>query len=397
MASFLVRALGLSGGTDAFDDDDGSTHERRSTRWRRRGSPTGAPLTGSALLDPVTRDQMASFLAVGYQLAPSSTDFFDDDNGNLHEEAINALAASGITEGCDDGSYCPRSGVERDQMASFLGRAEGLTPRRPPLRRIAWHLDRNDGTCVLAVNGAELTEATCALTGFGLSWSPDGERLVFPLDDDLWLIDRTGDNLTQLTSQPGFDIYPAWSPDGTRIAFIRYDDGEALGDLFLINTDGGNELLLVRSTSNRKLDMPDWSPDGSLLAVHGFASRNFEHSLYTVNVVNGAIDLVMKGVGVAPEWSPDGKTILALRESGGNDVVTRVAADGSGRVDLTDPSFSSLCPGWSANGDQVVFTTHLPAPNNRVYHIWIMGADGSDMFRYTYYDDELASFPDWAP
>ena len=159
MASFLVRALGLSGGADAFDDDDRSTHETAINALAAAGITNGCAADRFCPLDPVTRDQMASFLTAGYQLAPSSTDFFDDDNGNLHEDAINALAASGITEGCDEGSYCPRSGVERDQMASFLGRAEGLTPRRPPLRRIAWLLDgAADESCTLMVNGIGLSE-----------------------------------------------------------------------------------------------------------------------------------------------------------------------------------------------------------------------------------------------
>ena len=171
-------------------------------------------LTSSALPTRSPGTRWPASWHAGYQLAPSATDSFDDDDGNIHEDAINALAASGITEGCAEGSYCPRSGVERDQMASFLGRAEGLTAVGQPMRRIAWQLYRADGSCSLMVNGKELSEASCLFGG--LSWSPDGERLVFPLGDDLWLIDRTGHNLTQLTSQPGFEGFPDWSPDGSR-------------------------------------------------------------------------------------------------------------------------------------------------------------------------------------
>ena len=59
-------------------------------------------------IGPGDRDQMASFLAAGYQLASSSTDFFDDDNGNLHEDAINALAAHrGSPKGVQRGATAP--------------------------------------------------------------------------------------------------------------------------------------------------------------------------------------------------------------------------------------------------------------------------------------------------
>ena len=82
MASFLVRALELSGGTDAFDDDDGSTHEAAINALAAAGITEGCASDKFCPSDPVTRDQMASFLARGYQLAPSATDFFDDDDGN---------------------------------------------------------------------------------------------------------------------------------------------------------------------------------------------------------------------------------------------------------------------------------------------------------------------------
>jgi hypothetical protein len=39
---------------------------------------------------------------------------------------IEALAASGITAGCDAGSFCPDDPVTRGQMAVFLVAALGL-------------------------------------------------------------------------------------------------------------------------------------------------------------------------------------------------------------------------------------------------------------------------------
>ena len=58
--------------------------------------------------ESVTRDQMASFLARAFELADAGRDFFPDDDGNVHEDNINRLAAAGITEGFDDGTYGPR-------------------------------------------------------------------------------------------------------------------------------------------------------------------------------------------------------------------------------------------------------------------------------------------------
>ncbi len=55
---------------------------------------------------------------------------FWDDNGNVHEGNIEAIAARGITRGCNpplNDQYCPDKNVTRGQMAAFLVRALNLT------------------------------------------------------------------------------------------------------------------------------------------------------------------------------------------------------------------------------------------------------------------------------
>jgi hypothetical protein len=50
---------------------------------------------------------------------------FIDDEGLVHEEATNSLAAAGITSGCDAAQklYCQEHSVTLGQMATFLVRA----------------------------------------------------------------------------------------------------------------------------------------------------------------------------------------------------------------------------------------------------------------------------------
>jgi hypothetical protein len=61
-------------------------------------------------------------------LPPGGT--FGDDDGNTHEGNIEAIAAVGITKGCNppvNDVYCPDDPVTRGQMAAFLVRAMGYT------------------------------------------------------------------------------------------------------------------------------------------------------------------------------------------------------------------------------------------------------------------------------
>jgi len=78
----------------------------------------------------VTRAQMASFLVRALDLPPADRDYFVDDNGSIHEDDINALAAAGVTRGCNppkNDRFCPGQAVSRDQMAAFLVRGFGYT------------------------------------------------------------------------------------------------------------------------------------------------------------------------------------------------------------------------------------------------------------------------------
>ncbi len=124
MASFLARALRLPVATrDYFTDDETSIHEGDINRVAQAGITGGCDANRYCPRSPVTRAQMASFLARALKLAPTSTDYFDDDDGNIHENQINALARSGITGGCGTRAYCPNANVTRGQMAAFLKRA----------------------------------------------------------------------------------------------------------------------------------------------------------------------------------------------------------------------------------------------------------------------------------
>lgn len=70
---------------------------------------------------------MMASLAVAGDLPPGGT--FTDDDGNIHEGSIEAVAAAGITKGCNPPTndlFCPSSAVTRGQMAAFLVRALAL-------------------------------------------------------------------------------------------------------------------------------------------------------------------------------------------------------------------------------------------------------------------------------
>ena len=76
----------------------------------------------------VTRGEMATFLVRAFELTPAGDFGFTDIDNHAHEANINALAAAGITVGCEAFRYCPDTPVTRAQMATFLVRAIKYRP-----------------------------------------------------------------------------------------------------------------------------------------------------------------------------------------------------------------------------------------------------------------------------
>ena len=132
VASFVARMLDSAGvvlpegPAQPFTDVEG-THALSVAQLAAVGVVQGRTATAFEPEAPVRRDQMASLLRRAYDLtaeAPltAGPDAFGDDDGSVHEDAINALALAGVARGRDARTFDPAGSVQRDQMASFLTR-----------------------------------------------------------------------------------------------------------------------------------------------------------------------------------------------------------------------------------------------------------------------------------
>jgi parallel beta-helix repeat protein len=108
-----------------FMDDDGSVHEGAIEAIATAGLTQGCNPTGTQFCPnaSVTRGQIAAFLARALKLPAAASNPYNDDNGTMFEDAINRLASAGIAQGCGTSSFCPDALATRGEMAVFLSRA----------------------------------------------------------------------------------------------------------------------------------------------------------------------------------------------------------------------------------------------------------------------------------
>lgn len=145
--------------------------------------------------------------------------------------------------------------------------------------------------------------------------SPDGSMVAFYSRDlpegDLYIANRDGTGLRQLTSDSAIDRVPRWSPDGSRIAYFSNRSG--LLHAWAISPDGsGNrELTYTDDTS-----VPGgWSPDGRQMAITTAGSSPFILDL-SLSWEDQAFEPLVQDTAwpyfAVNDWSPDGSRLAGM-------------------------------------------------------------------------------------
>jgi len=96
--------------------------------------------------------------------------------------------------------------------------------------------------------------------------SPDGTRIAYRADDQIWVYTiETGTN-RQLTFE-GVSLGPVWSRDGLTVYFISTRSGTEGPDLFRKAANGASGAEQLWSREGGELTLTSIAPDGSLLVV----------------------------------------------------------------------------------------------------------------------------------
>ena len=131
----------------------------------------------------------------------------------------------------------------------------------------------------------------------GVSWSPDGERLVYSSSrsgtSKIYLLATDGSSQSYLVNDPGgFD--PNWSPDGRKIAFV------SVREIFVANVDGSNPQRLTHEDEANSLS-PSWSADGLKIVFASNRTGNYE--IFIMNA-DGSQPTRLTDTQ-AQNWNPD--------------------------------------------------------------------------------------------
>ncbi len=189
------------------------------------------------------------------------------------------------------------------------------------------------------------------------------------------------------------------SADGRRIAMHRTPGSlsgfNQLGEVWVMDVTGENAIQLTTngvSESNASL-----SPDGSTVLFTSASNERFEHyyndKLFLVPSAGGAARVLLPDVPYEVEnaaWSKDGRNIYFTANMGVHNEIMKVDVASRAVTQLTRGEHNLL--GWSIDedaGTHVFLRNTAPRPSE----VFTMPAGGGELTRVTsVFDDDLATF-----
>lgn len=127
LTALIAALLSLTAtSASAFEDVGGSVHAPAVYALSSEGITEGCEDDRFCPQRDLRRDQLAALIDRALELPPAQGSTFRDLGQTLHADAIERVAAAGITLGCEADRFCPRDEVPRGQFATMLDRAFDL-------------------------------------------------------------------------------------------------------------------------------------------------------------------------------------------------------------------------------------------------------------------------------
>ena len=206
-----------------------------------------------------------------------------------------------------------------------------------------YSLDLNDGRV------EQLTDRIGVLTGPEVS--PDGTSIIFASGNpssgtyQIMVMGRNGENADRIPQVAGWD--PTWSPDGKQILFASGGGGGT--QLFVVDRNGRD----LRQVSNLPAirGRSDWSADGQSIVTYSGPAWKREVYIMNADGSNARQLTPSGGNSQGPSFSPDGKWVAftAYFDHYGDDhgcEIYIIRIDGTDLRRLTNNDYCDYQPRW---------------------------------------------------
>ncbi len=173
---------------------------------------------------------------------------------------------------------------------------------------------------------------------------------------DIYTAQADGSDLRPLTRTPGYDAESTISPDGSRIVFTSVRDGDL--ELYSMKPDG---------TEGRRLTHEVGSDGGAFFSCDGRRIVYRAHHPTDPKEIERYRQLLAEGL-----IEPKALEIMVM------------AADGSGKSQVTHNGKANFAPYFCPNGKQIIFASNMNDPQGRNFDIFLVNVDGTGLEQITF-------------
>jgi Tol biopolymer transport system component len=278
------------------------------------------------------------------------------------------------------------SGLVVSVLAALAGGCSS-TPAQAKAAPVVLAAETTEGVVLLdPATGSQLRLVVAG--GHSPAVSPDGRRIAFMLADGaarhVWVSDLDGSRRRQLTRGPFYDTTPDWSPDGTRLALCRAAALQPFGvtQLALVDVSDGRAQIVPGTVTGCS---PSWSPDSKRVVYHA------RDGIRITDIVGDRNELLSPD-GSNPDWSPDGRTVAAVDVTTSESNITLIDVMTRQRRTITEFAgyhMTWMEPAWSPDGTSLytsAATEGFPDENGNtdtgygLEHRAVSGLGGADFW-----------------
>jgi Tol biopolymer transport system component len=231
--------------------------------------------------------------------------------------------------------------------------------------------------------------------------SPDGRQVAFAALGDIYVVSTDGGTPINLTNDAALDTDPAWSPDGTRLVYSSDKDSSHL-QLWVRDMTSGQARQVTRLTTQPQ--GAAFSPDGTRIAFFNVDGMWRVAQMSVLDLASGAVTKIHDTLPQPgpPTWSPDGTRIalanvapLSARfREGTNQILTISTTGGADEWHAPTPllgmdSRGGGGPVWSPDG------TKMAAIYEGTLSVWPVSRTGAPLGPPRRVTTESAHFPSW--
>jgi WD40 repeat protein len=209
-------------------------------------------------------------------------------------------------------------------------------------------------------------------------WHAEIHATYDPLTGETRPPETFGPRIVGAKGDNRYNVAPSLSPDGTRMMFLSDRDLFSI-DLFLADAKTGRiERQLTKTAVDPHLQSLEsiesagsWSPDGKRFVFSGISQGRPVLVLYEVDRGKRRREIRFRDLGqiLNPSWSPDGRSIAFSGISGGLTDLYLYDLESSQLRRLTDDQFADLQPAWSPDGRTLAFATDRFTTDAATLHI----------------------------